>query len=821
MPYREFHQSGNIFFALFGAVALVGVVGASVTTILKGPVAGMQRVTKYTVAENNMIAAGKLALIAATNQPLSGDCDGDDMVEPIPYSTTGDGPFPAGGGYLPAEIGATRQDPWGNIYGYCVWDHGIDPDDPTDNDGECGGSTNFRKGADSEQYIALAVISSGPDRVFQSSCNDFDPENPDLPLVVKSAGSDDVVLAYTYAEAGSMSGGLWKLKSGDSSTAEVGNRNVEIAGSGGGGDAARIGYDEGLDMSGVGDFLAVKTDYIYARTADGAVSMESPLQVKTVEALEKPMGVAGEGVGTKSVIAPGLRKEQPTMPIAPDGQDWADAIVCSSTGESRIYNLVYYRDAGPSDNQVLYRYDTGGSTGAEVYYNKITGARGDVTSAGSTCPSDYADAIKVYYGGGAANTPAILSGWPDALRCGTFDGSSDGSILYLDGSSSNGFFRYTLPYSHAGSGAGSYSLRFNPDGSYNGEGGGADSLYANCKNKSISTLADEGKGIFFSGRGADSGTSIWSENGLNIYRTNGNVGIGTNTPNQKLHVISDGERAIFGHASAESGITYGGVFQSDSTDGRAVYGHASASSGTTFGGQFLSSSTSGRAVYGHATAATGPTFGGYFLNNSSSGYGVLGQATAASGSTFGGYFSANNSPNGTGIMAFGGTNGARIFSNAASGTSYGVYAQVASPDGYGIYSNGRMHSTGALTVGNSVTATAYYQSSDRHLKTEIERISDPFALLDGIEGKRFVWKDSNKPAYGVIAQDVETVIPDAVGENGDGFKTVEYDQLIAPLIEAVKQLKAEIDNLGRAMRELRADNDNLREEIRALTKGAH
>src|SRR5690606_33319222 len=149
-----------------GAVALVGVVGASVTTILKGPVAGMQRVTKYTVAENNMIAAGKLALIAATNQPFSGDCDGDDMVEPIPYSTTGDGPFPAGGGYLPAEIGATRQDPWGNIYGYCVWDHGIDPDEPSDNDGECGGSTNFRKGADSEQYIALAVISSGPDRVF-------------------------------------------------------------------------------------------------------------------------------------------------------------------------------------------------------------------------------------------------------------------------------------------------------------------------------------------------------------------------------------------------------------------------------------------------------------------------------------------------------------------------------------------------------------------------------------------------------------------------------------------------------------------------------
>ncbi|RAK25524.1 endosialidase-like protein [Falsochrobactrum ovis] len=134
--------------------------------------------------------------------------------------------------------------------------------------------------------------------------------------------------------------------------------------------------------------------------------------------------------------------------------------------------------------------------------------------------------------------------------------------------------------------------------------------------------------------------------------------------------------------------------------------------------------------------------------------------------------------------------------------------------------NANLTLSGGVNAGGPITAAAYYHSSDRNLKTDIERISDPFALLDGIEGKRFVWKDSRKPAYGVIAQDVEAVMPDAIGINGEGFKTVEYDQLVAPLIEAVKQLKADNDDLAEAVRTLQADNDNLRHEIRALTKEA-
>ncbi len=117
-------ESGNIFFALFGAIAMVGVLAASMNVIMRGPVTTMQAVTKRTIAENNMIASAKLSVMAATNQPGGGDCDADGMVEPVAWSTSGTGSAPPGGGFLPPTLGASLLDPWSSSYGYCVWDHG-------------------------------------------------------------------------------------------------------------------------------------------------------------------------------------------------------------------------------------------------------------------------------------------------------------------------------------------------------------------------------------------------------------------------------------------------------------------------------------------------------------------------------------------------------------------------------------------------------------------------------------------------------------------------------------------------------------------------
>lgn len=133
---------------------------------------------------------------------------------------------------------------------------------------------------------------------------------------------------------------------------------------------------------------------------------------------------------------------------------------------------------------------------------------------------------------------------------------------------------------------------------------------------------------------------------------------------------SDGA-GVRGHASATSGITYGGYFDNYSTSGRGVYGVASAISGTTYGGHFVSSSTDGRGVYGQAVASSGLTYGGYFENNSTSGRGVYGVADATSGATFGGYF-ASSSTTGRGVYGE---------ANATSGTAVGVYGYNNSADG--------------------------------------------------------------------------------------------------------------------------------------------
>ena len=179
-------QSGNVFFALFGAVALVGVVGASSMQIMRGPVRSMSEVTKRTVAENNMIASAKLALIAATSGATGGDCDNDGFVEPVPFDAAGVGAAPTGGGYLPSSIGAALNDPWDSRYGYCVWDHGAVTTGCT--------GLNYLAGENAATGYSIAIISAGPDRQFATTCAAY----PTATALNKTPGTDDIVLGYTY-----------------------------------------------------------------------------------------------------------------------------------------------------------------------------------------------------------------------------------------------------------------------------------------------------------------------------------------------------------------------------------------------------------------------------------------------------------------------------------------------------------------------------------------------------------------------------------------------------------------------------------------------
>ena len=112
----------------------------------------------------------------------------------------------------------------------------------------------------------------------------------------------------------------------------------------------------------------------------------------------------------------------------------------------------------------------------------------------------------------------------------------------------------------------------------------------------------------------------------------------------------------------------------------------------------------------------------------------------------------------------------------------------------------RLENDGDLHVDGDVVAYSTTTSSDRKLKENITNVENALDKVTQLNGVEFTWKKDGKLSAGVIAQDVEQVLPQAVKEvedlnSGESYKTVKYDALHALLIESIKELKAEIDEL--------------------------
>jgi len=113
--------------------------------------------------------------------------------------------------------------------------------------------------------------------------------------------------------------------------------------------------------------------------------------------------------------------------------------------------------------------------------------------------------------------------------------------------------------------------------------------------------------------------------------------------------------------------------------------------------------------------------------------------------------------------------------------------------------------TGEIRATNDVTA---FYSSDIALKENIVNIENPLEAIKKLNGVTFDWKKSylderggedgyfvRKKDVGVIAQEVEKVLPEAVAQRENGIKAVKYDRLTCLLIEAVKQLQDKVESL--------------------------
>jgi hypothetical protein len=92
-----------------------------------------------------------------------------------------------------------------------------------------------------------------------------------------------------------------------------------------------------------------------------------------------------------------------------------------------------------------------------------------------------------------------------------------------------------------------------------------------------------------------------------------------------------------------------------------------------------------------------------------------------------------------------------------------------------------------------VTASNINSTSDINLKTNIQTVENALDTVSQLRGVSFDWKETGKGSYGVIAQELEEILPELV--NSGDVKSVNYNGLVGVLIESIKELKKEVEEL--------------------------
>jgi hypothetical protein len=103
--------------------------------------------------------------------------------------------------------------------------------------------------------------------------------------------------------------------------------------------------------------------------------------------------------------------------------------------------------------------------------------------------------------------------------------------------------------------------------------------------------------------------------------------------------------------------------------------------------------------------------------------------------------------------------------------------------------------TGNISATGDVTAQNVNSLSDATLKANVEPIINAGAVVDALNGVGYDWVDGSGHAYGMIAQAVEEIIPEAVKTDANGIKSVNYQMVTPFLVEIVKELRRDVAEL--------------------------
>ena len=151
---------------------------------------------------------------------------------------------------------------------------------------------------------------------------------------------------------------------------------------------------------------------------------------------------------------------------------------------------------------------------------------------------------------------------------------------------------------------------------------------------------------------------------------------------------------------------------------------------------------------------------------------------------------------------------------SAALTDAQIFAKITAQDGAGsgldadlldgLQASNFAQLSGATFTG-TVTAPNFVSSSDARLKSDIAPIPDALAKVQALNGVTFTMAGSDVRQMGLIAQGVQAVAPEAVVET-EGLLRLAYGNLIGLLVEAIKELAREVEQL-RAIEELREGAD--------------
>lgn len=150
-----------------------------------------------------------------------------------------------------------------------------------------------------------------------------------------------------------------------------------------------------------------------------------------------------------------------------------------------------------------------------------------------------------------------------------------------------------------------------------------------------------------------------------------------------------------------------------------------------------------------------------------------------------------------------------LYAKNVTNASFAATFENTSALGYGIsigsdssilayfYPNGTRSGSSVGSISCTPTTTSYNQSSDRRLKTAVAPAADAGALLDAVQVVEFDWKVGGHTRYGVIAQDLHLLAPEAVtpGDSNEEVERpwgVDYSKLVPMLIKEVQSLRARV-----------------------------